>query len=151
MVGGLTATVLSGVASITLLVEFLYNYRQAFSPYVYLTSTWCIYVVVLIRPLLGKLRFFLSDRFGFHRTNNQSMAAHAFANAVWMSFSVHDFSFCFRGRWEPSSSMKMWPLLLNHVYSAFKWRPTLSAVCFRLCSRNSAWVGILARSSSRRT
>ena len=37
-----------------LLTTFSCNCRQACSPYILLTSTWCIYIVVSILPLLGR-------------------------------------------------------------------------------------------------
>ena len=37
-----------------------------------------------------KLQFILSDRFGFHITDNLSIAVHLFASHVLMSFSVDE-------------------------------------------------------------
>ena len=51
----------------------------------------CIHIVELTRPLLRKkLRFILSDKFDFHIINNPSIAVHAFASHVLISFSVHE-------------------------------------------------------------
>ena len=44
----------------------------------------------------------------------------------------------------------MTPFWLKHMYSvlsAFTWRPMPLAACSRLCSRDSAWIGIFARNA----
>ena len=45
--------------------------------------------------------------------------------------------------------VEMAPSCLKHMYSvlfAFTWRPMPLAVCSRLCNRDLAWAGVLARS-----
>ena len=49
------------------LAAFLCNCREAFSPYVWLASMWCIHIVVSIRPLLGK------NCISFHRSGLTSI------------------------------------------------------------------------------
>ena len=117
---------------------------------------WYIHVVELTQPLLGKkLRFILSDRFDFHMIKNQTIAVHAFASRILMSFSVHETLLprqvnLFSSFRAPQFSVEMSPFLLKHIYfvlSAFTWRPMLSAACSRLCSRDSAKVDVFAKSS----
>ena len=56
--------------------------------HVLLVSMWCIHIIVLSRPLLGKkLRFILSVRSDFHMTDSLSIAVHDFASRVLMLFS----------------------------------------------------------------
>ena len=79
---------------------------------------------------LKKLRFILSDRFGFHMIDNLSMAVYAFSSRILMSFSVDEMllrryvnlSTSFR---EPIFRV-MSPFWLKHMYyffSDFIWRP----------------------------
>ena len=100
-----------------------------------------------------KVRFILSDRSDFHMINNLSIVVHAFASRVYMSFSVDEtllprhvnLSTNFR---EPLFRMETSPFLLKtHVLWAFTWRPMSPAVYFRQCSKDSAWVGVFARSA----
>ena len=97
-------------------------------------------------PVWKKLRFILSNKFGFHMSDNLSIVGHAFTCHILMSFSVDEMLFLryanlstsFR---EPPLSVEMFPFLLKHIYSvlsAFTWRPMLPAACSRLCSRDSA-------------
>ena len=49
---------------------------------------------------------------------------------------------------EPPFRVKMCPSWLKHMYSvlsAFTWRPMPPAACVRLCSKDSALVGVVAR------
>ena len=67
VVDGRTAAVLWSVASQNYsiqLVAFLCKCRQAFSPYVYLASMWCIPIPVSTRLLLGKKNCVLFYRSG---------------------------------------------------------------------------------------
>ena len=102
-----------------------------------------------------KLHFMLSDRFDFHMINNLSIAVHAFASCVLISFSVDEIllpryinlSTNFR---EPPFCMEISLFWLKHMYSilsALEWRTMQPAACSRLWSRDSAWVGVFARSS----
>ena len=102
-----------------------------------------------------KLRFILSVRSDFHMTDSLSIAVYAFASREWMSLSVDE---TLLPRWVnlPTSfselpfSVEMSPLWLKPIYSvlgALAWRPMPTAVCSRLCSRVSAWVGAFARSA----
>ena len=64
---------------------------------------------------------------------------------------------CFQGRWtcplvseNHHFSVEMPPFWLKYMYSilsAFTWRPMPPAVCSRLGSRNSAWIGVFARNA----
>ena len=51
---------------------------------------------------------------------------------------------------EPPFSVEMSSFWLKHMYSvlsAFAWRPMLSTTCSWLSSRDSAWVGVFAKST----
>ena len=103
-----------------------------------------------------KLCFILSDRSDFHMINNLSIAAHAFSSRI-LSFSVDEtllprYVNLFTNFREPPFSVKISPFFfcLKHMYSvlsAFTWRSMPSAACSRLCSRDSAWVSVFARSA----
>ena len=90
-----------------------------------------------------KLRFILLDRSYFHMINNLSIAVHASASCLLMSFSVDEMllpryvnlSINFK---EPSFRVKMSPFLLKHMYSvlsAFTWSLMPPAACSRLQQR----------------
>ena len=116
---------------------------------------WCIHTVELTQPLLEKKLHFISlDKSNFHITDNLLIAAHTFASRILMPFSVDkmllpryvNFFTDFR---EPTFSMEMSPFLSKHIYSvlsAFTRRLLPHAACSRLCSRDSAWVGVFAGS-----
>ena len=97
-----------------------------------------------------KLRFIISDRSDFHMTDSQLIAVRTFSSHVLMSFSVDQsllpgdvsLSASFR---DLSNSMVLSPLWwkhMNSVLSTLIWRPMQPAARSRLCSRDSAWVGI---------
>ena len=101
-----------------------------------------------------KLCFILSGRSDFYMTDSLSMVVHTFASSVLMSFSVDkmlltryvNLSTNFR---DLPFSVEMSPLWLNHmnsVLSALTWRPISPAARSRLCSWDSAWVGVFVRS-----
>ena len=86
--------------------------------------------------------------------DSQSIAVHAIASHVLMSFSVDEMqlpryvnlSISFRG---PPFSVEMSPFWLKHMYSvvsALTWRLIPPAVGSRLCSWDSVWAGVFARS-----
>ena len=88
-----------------------------------------------------KLRFMISVNSDFHMTDRQSIALHAFASRVSMSFSVDEtllsrlvnLSTSFR---ELTFSVDMSPLWLKHMYSvlpALTWKPMPAAACSRQC------------------
>ena len=77
-----------------LLASFLCSCRQAFSPYVQLTSMLCILTAVLIRSLFGR-NYVLFYRSGL--TSIWPISIHTFASRVWcLSRLVR---YCFLGRW----------------------------------------------------
>ena len=99
--------------------------------------------------------FDLSDRSDFRITDSLSMAVHTFAQHIVTSLSVDEtlllryvkLSTNFR---KPSFRLTMAPSLLKHMYSvlsAFMWRSIPPAACSRLYSRDSALVGVFARSA----
>ena len=49
---------------------------------------WCIYIIVLTQPLLGKNCFILSNRSDIHMTDSLSIPVHVLASCVLMSLSV---------------------------------------------------------------
>ena len=84
-----------------------------------------------------KLSFILSYKSLFHKIDNLSIAIHAFANRILMSFFVHEtllpkyvkLSTDFR---EPPLTMEMSPFWSKHMYSvlsAFSWKPMPPATC----------------------
>ena len=103
----------------------------------------------MAQPLPGKMFFLLSN---FYMIDNLSIAAHAFFSRILMSFSVDEtllprdvklsteFS-------KPPFSVKMTPFRLKHVlcFVEFTWRSMPPAS--RQCRRDSAWVGVFARSA----
>ena len=100
-----------------------------------------------------QLGFILSARSDFHMIDIQSIAYHAFASHVLMSFSVDEtllqksvnLSISFRG---PPLSVDMSPLCSKHMYSvlsALAWGSMLPAARSWLCSR--AWMGKFTRSA----
>ena len=102
-----------------------------------------------------KPRFILSDKSDFHMIDYLSILVHAFVSCVLMTFSVDetlfqrcvDLSTNFR---EPEFRVEISPFWLKPVYSvlsAFTWRQMPPATCSRLCSGDSAWVGVFARSA----
>ena len=50
---------------------------------------WCIYIVELTRPLLGK-NYVLFYQSNFHMIDNLLIAVHAFISCILMSFSVDE-------------------------------------------------------------
>ena len=80
-------------------------------------------------------------------TDSLSIAVHAFANHVLMSFSVDEtllpryVNLSTSVRESPFSVVMsfLWLKLMYAVLSAFTWRPMPSAAHSRLCSRDSAW------------
>ena len=91
-----------------------------------------------------KLFFILWGRSDFHITDRQSIAVHAFASHVWISFVVDEtllprlvnLASSFR---DPPFSVEMSPLWLQHmnsVLSAFTLKPTPPAARSRLYSRD---------------
>ena len=135
---------------------FLCNCRQASSPYAKSASMWCIHTAVLTRPLLGKkLRFILSDRYDFHMTDSLSIAIHAFATCVLMSFLVDktllprkvNLFTSFRDIPFSVEISLLWLKHINSVLFALTWRLMPPAACSRLCSRDSTWVGVFTRSA----
>ena len=102
-----------------------------------------------------KKRFMLSVRTDFHVTESLSIAVHAFVSRVLMLFAADEtllprsvnLSTSFKGL---PFSMEMLPLWLKHMYSVLSvltWRSMPAAARFRRCSRDSAWVGVFARSA----
>ena len=87
--------------------------------------------------------------------DNLSIAADAFASHILMSFSVDGtllprYMNLFTNFRELPFKVEMSPFSLKHTYSVlsvFTWRPMPPAACSRLCSRDLAWVGVLARSA----
>ena len=148
MVGGRTAAVLWSVTSRTCSIQiaaFSCNSVHVVDPYssIDTTAAW------------KKLRFILSVRSDFHMTDSLSIAVHSFASCVLMSFLFDkillprevNLSTSFKG---PPLSVSMSSLWLKHVYSLFSaltWRPMPAAARSRLCSRDSAWAGVFARST----
>ena len=113
---------------------------------------WCIHRVELTWLLLGKkLRFILPDEFYFHMIEHFSIAI---GSRSLMSFSVDEMLLpryhllnSFR---EPSFSVEMSPSCLKIMYSVlstFTLRSMPSATCFRLFSRDKAYVCVFARSA----
>ena len=143
VVGGRTAAVLWDLFSIAR--SILLQLPSSFFSICFLASMWCIRTVVLTRLLLGnKLPFILSVRSDFHMTDNLSIAIHAFASHVLMSFSVDETLFpkvnlatSYR---EPLFSVEM--SNINSVLSVFTWRSMPPASRSRLCSRYSVRAGV---------
>ena len=114
-----------------------------------------VHIAVSTRPLLGKkMHFILSVRSDLHMTDSLSIAVHAFASHMFMSFSVDEtllprsvnLSTSFR---ELPFSVEV-ASLIKHMYSvlyALTWRPMSAASHFRICSRVSAWASVFARSA----
>ena len=126
----------------------MWNSRLAFLN-AYSAFMWCIHIVEMIRLLHVKICV-LSDKSDF-----LSIAVHAFASRILISFSVDEallprYVNLFTNFREPPFSAEMSPSLLKHTYSvlsALRWRSMPLAARSRLCSRDSAWVGVFARSA----
>ena len=78
-----------------------------------------------------KLRFILSVWSDFHVTDGLSLAVHAFASHVLMSFSDDGTLLpvevnLFTSFKSPPFSVEMLPLWLNHMYFVFRWHGGLS-------------------------
>ena len=92
----------------------------------------------------------LSDRSDLYRFNSLSIAIQAYSRCVLTSLSEDEIILLryvnlftnFRG---PPFRVVMTPLRSKHKHSVL-WS-MLPVVCSRLCSRDSAWVGIFARSA----
>ena len=147
-------------------VEFcfqdLFHYTQRILEY-FLSSFFSIHFVSVhvVHPCSStnktsawkKFCFILSARSNFHMIERLTIAVHAFAGRILISFSV-DVSLLvsyvklctdFRG---PPFSVDKTPSRLKHMYSVlFAFRNWLmsSAACSRLCSWDSAWVGVFAK------
>ena len=129
----------------SILVPLLFS----FSPDALSASMGCIHEVLWIRLLLGKkLRFISSDRPNLYVTDSPSRALLAFASHALMSFSVDktllpryvNFSTSFR---EPPFIMEM-----SHFCIPFYlYRHGDLCRRSRLSSKDSAWVGVFARSA----
>ena len=102
-----------------------------------------------------KLCFILSDRCDFHMIDNLSKAVPVFTRRILIPFSVDEtllpmyvyLSTYFR---ELLFRVKLYPFLLKYMYSVlsvFTWRLMPPAACSRLRSRDSAWVGVFAKSA----
>ena len=97
-----------------------------------------------------KLRFILSHKSDFHIINNLSITVHAFGRCRLMSFSVDKTLLPKLVKFSTDFGDVSPPFLLKHVnsvLSAFTWRPMPPAACSRQCSRESARVGVFARSA----
>ena len=99
-----------------------------------------------------KLRFIFSNRSDFHMTDSRSIAVYAFTSRIFIfrrgdASSEVNLITSFR---EPLFSVAISPLWLKHTYSvlsAFTWRRMLPTARSRLCSWDSARVGVFARSA----
>ena len=95
------------------------------------------------------------DKSDFHIIDNLSTAVHAFTSHLLISFSTDEtlllrYVNLFTSFREQPFSVEMSLFWLQHMYSvlsALTWRPMLPAVCSRLCSSDSAWIGIFTRST----
>ena len=101
-----------------------------FSTYALSASMWRIHIVVLT----WTLHFILSDRSDFHMTKNLSIATHAFASRVLMSFLVDKTLLL---RWMNLSTSftdqqfcaEKWPLWLKHVTTVCVHMEAYTACC----------------------
>ena len=101
VIGARTTAVLLDVSSRTcsiLLVAFLCNYRQAFSPYVLLASMKCIHIAVSTRPPLGKncVLFHRSSLTSIWPRANRSLSMPLLVTCWRLSRLMRH---CFLGRW----------------------------------------------------
>ena len=69
------------------ILTFSYTHTHT---HIYIYIYMCVCVCVCVCVAWKKLRFILSDRSDFHMTDSQSIADHAFAGCVLMSFSVDE-------------------------------------------------------------
>ena len=70
-----------------ILVQFRCSFLSVFTKS---ASMWCLHIMELTRPLLGKMRFISSDKSDFYIIDYLSIAVHAFAIHISMSFSVDE-------------------------------------------------------------
>ena len=107
--------------------SILLQSRLAFSLYGLSASMWCIHIVELTRPLLGKkFHFILSDKSDFHMIHYLSIVVNAFASRILMSFSVDEamllrlmnLSTSFR---EPPFSVEMFSFFIKTYVLRFVW------------------------------
>ena len=135
-------------------MEFLCSSHLAFSPCFSLAPMRCIHRAVLIQPQLEKKsRFILSDRSDFRNINNLSIVVHTFARCILTSLSVDEILL---PRYvNLTTKFRRLPLLvevppsrLKYIYSVlfFIHMECNTFCCSRLCSRDSAWAGVFARS-----
>ena len=110
------------------------------------TSMWCIRCVVLIQQLLERNSVLIYRR----DQTSISTTAHAFGKHKLISLSVDEMVLSRYRNLSTNFRVDMSCSWLKHMYSvwsAFTWRPMHLTACYRLCSRDSAWVGIFARST----
>ena len=86
---------------------------------------------------------------------NLSITVHVFPSCILMSFSIDETQLLRYGNLStsfrlPPFSVEMFPFWLKPKYSvlsAFTWRLMPPVACFRLFIRDSAWLGVFARSA----
>ena len=102
-----------------------------------------------------KSHFILSEKSDFYLINNLSIAVHAFPMHIltllsegkmllarYVGYSTNFKSFLLQLKFAPSCLKYM-----NSALFAFILKPMPLAVCSRLCSKDSVWAGLLARST----
>ena len=101
-----------------------------------------------------KLRFILLDKSDFHMIDNQLIAVHVFTQLVLMSFSVDKTLLTWYENSSTDFRERIWNGNISFLFKThlvrFAWIYTeaiLLAACFRLLSRDSAWVGVFDKSA----
>ena len=113
------------------------------------------YSIIVTTTAWKKSPLILTDWSHFHMIDSLSIAIHMFTRYILISLSVDEtllprcvnLSTDFR---EQPFRVEMPHSRLKHVHpvlSVFTWRSMPSVACSRLCSRNSARVGVFARSA----
>ena len=111
------------------------------------------YSSIDITAVLKKFCFILLASSDLHMIKSLLIAVHVFARHILISLSVDEMllpryvnlTTDFR---EPPFREEMAPSglkLMYSVWSTFTWRTMPTATCSRLCSRDSAWVGVFIR------
>ena len=131
-----------------ILVQFLLSFFS-----IHLVSIHVVYPYsrIVITTAWKKIAFYFTRQVWLPY-DSLLIAVHTFDSQILMSFSIDE---ALLSRWtcpliSEKFSVEMSPFWLKHIYfilSAFTWRSMPPAACSRLCSRDSGWIGVFARST----